>query len=68
MMRTGRKNGNLAKWIVNDWGKISFAKNFDPIISDIKLFYSDKDRLKNIKLSNAISSRSKALSFLSPQE
>ena len=67
-MRTGRKNGNLAKWIVNDWDKISFAKNFDPIISDIKLFYSDKDRLKNIKLSNAISSRSKALSFLSPQE
>ena len=67
-MRTGRKNGNLAKWIVNDWRKISFSKNFHPIISDIKLFYSDKDRLKNIKLSNAISSRSKALSFLSPQE
>ena len=62
------KNTKLAKWIVNDWGKISSAKNFASIINDIKLFFSDKDRLKNIKLSDAISSRSKVLSFLSPQE
>lgn len=63
-----KKNRNLAKWIANDWGKISSIKNFEPIINDVKLFYSDKDKLENIELSDAISSRSKVLSFLSPQE
>ena len=62
------KNRKLAEWIVKDWGKISSVKNFDPIINDIKLFYSDKDKLNNIELSKEISSRSKVLSFLSPKE
>lgn len=63
-----QKNENLAKWIVKDWGGISSMEDFEPIFNDIKLFYSDKDKLENIKLLDAVSSRSKVLSFLSPQE
>lgn len=66
------QNQKLAEWIVKDWGGIHSLKDFGKIINDIKNFYdksqSGKDRIDDLKLSGSISSRSKVLSFLSPDE
>lgn len=66
------QNQKLAEWIVKDWGGIHSVKDFDKINNDIKNFYdknqSGKEKLDDIKLSSSISSRSKVLSFLSPDE
>ena len=45
-------NRKLAEWIVNDWGGIKSLKDFDKINGDIKLFYTDKEKLGELKLSN----------------
>ena len=66
------QNQKLADWIVKDWGGIYSVKDFDKINNDIKNFYdknqSGKNKIDDIKLSDSISSRSKVLSFLSPDE
>ena len=66
------QNQKLADWIVKDWGGIHSVKDFDKIINDIKNFYdknqSGKDKIDDLKLSSSISSRSKVLSFLAPDE
>lgn len=66
------KNQKLAEWIIKEWGGIYSVKDFDKINNDIKNFYdknqSGKEKLDDIKLSSSISSRSKVLSFLAPDE
>ena len=66
------QNKKLAEWIVTVWGGIHSLKDFGKIINDIKNFYdkshSGKDRIDDLKLTDSISSRSKVLSFLSPDE
>ena len=66
------QNKKLADWIINDWGGIHSLKDFDKIINDIKNFYDKKqigkNKIDDLKLTDSISSRSKVLSFLSPDE
>ena len=66
------QNKKLADWIINDWGRIHSLKDFGKINIDIKNFYdknqSGKDKIDDLKLSGSISSRSKVLSFLNPDE
>lgn len=66
------QNQKLAEWIIKEWGGIYSFNDFDKINNDIKNFYdkkqSGKEKLDDIKLSDSISSRSKVLSFLSPDE
>lgn len=66
------QNKKLADWIINDWGGIHSLKDFGKINIDIKNFYdknqSGKDKIDDLKLSGSISSQSKVLSFLSPDE
>ena len=66
------QNKKLAEWIVTVWGGIHSLKDFGKIINDIKNFYdknqSGKDKIDDLKLSGSISSQSKVLSFLSPDE
>ena len=66
------QNQKLADWIVKDWGGIHSVKDFDKIINDIKNFYDKKqigkNKIDDLRLSGSISSRSKVLSFLSPDE
>lgn len=66
------KNQKLAEWIIKEWGGIYSFNDFDKINNDIKNFYdknqSGKDKINDLKLSGSISSQSKVLSFLSPDE
>lgn len=66
------QNKKLVDWIINDWGGIHSLKDFGKINIDIKNFYdknqSGKDKINDLKLSDSISSQSKVLSFLSPDE
>lgn len=62
------RNRKLSKWIINDWGGITNVNDFEKYISDVEQFYTNKSEIDKIRLTDSISSRSKVLSFLSPED
>lgn len=61
-------NRNLSKWIINDWGHITNVKEFEKYINDVEQFYKGELEIDKISLGDTTSSRSKVLSFLSPED